>query len=71
MEWIGQGLVLLILGWVAEAAGGRLCAVITPLVFDFEPLPPIFSLNRRIRPNLSSYRRRASDNICPWPRLLA
>jgi len=80
MNWIVQGLFLLILGWALEAAKPQLRDAIMPLVFDLEPLPPIYSLNRRLRtgfqgdrrqPDPDPARHRASDDICPWPRLLA
>jgi hypothetical protein len=66
MEW----LIHWILGKIAEAIWRWFYAEIKLLMSSLGALEPIFSLNRRLQPNLTSHRRRVSDNIGPWPHLL-
>jgi hypothetical protein len=79
MEWLEQGFFILVIGWAAQAVWPHICDGIGPL-FDLKPLTPIYSFNRRFRTGFKSdrtqldpnpLRHRASDDICPWPRLLA
>jgi hypothetical protein len=62
MEWIGQGIVILILGWAAEIARPHICGAIMPLFLDLGPLDPIFALNRRIRPGFQVNRKQPDPN---------